>query len=358
MSYVPVSVVIPTYNSARFIAQALKSVLAQTTRPAEIIVVDDGSTDDTPQVLEAFRPHVRYIRQQNQGVSAARNNGVASATGEFVAFLDSDDVWHPRKIEFQIAVFARNPELGLLGTRCFDWPCATFSEVAPECCGKVTLVEWEHLAVRNHLAASSVVARRSVLQKVGPFDTTMQGPEDRDLWFRISRVAAVGNIEAKLTGYRSVQGSVSKQAARCEAGMLRILAKLDRDDVWGGRWLLRRKSYGYLNHSVACIYSITGDYGNSIRYLLKSMRWYPLVFRRGQDVGTRCERPKRLVVNTLRLFKLWPGQPLPDSGDGCPTALDVLQLPGMTLPTVQDFARPGAAAEMQAPAARVPQGVS
>src|SRR4051812_1301977 len=100
-----VSVIIPTYNSAALLAQAIASVLAQSVLPAEIIVVDDGSTDATEQLVQCHGSRVKYVRQRNQGVSAARNRGVASASGEFIAFLDADDVWHPRKLELQMAAF-------------------------------------------------------------------------------------------------------------------------------------------------------------------------------------------------------------------------------------------------------------
>src|SRR5262245_35430521 len=103
MQPAPVSVVIPTYNSGRLVVEAVESVLAQTTRVAETVVVDDGSTDDTRQRLGRYAGSVRYVGQPNQGVSAARNRGVSEASQDFVAFLDADDVWHPRKIELQMA---------------------------------------------------------------------------------------------------------------------------------------------------------------------------------------------------------------------------------------------------------------
>ena len=103
----PVTVIIPTYNCGPFVAEAVDSVLAQTLPPAGIIVVDDGSSDDTPQRLERYRGLIQYVTQRNQGVSAARNRGLLLADTEFVAFLDADDVWHPRKLELQMAALQR-----------------------------------------------------------------------------------------------------------------------------------------------------------------------------------------------------------------------------------------------------------
>ncbi|HEX3110532.1 MAG TPA: glycosyltransferase family A protein, partial [Thermoanaerobaculia bacterium] len=100
-----VSVVIPSYNYARYLGEAIDSALGQTLPPLEVIVVDDGSTDDTPAVLAAYGDRIRVLRQKNAGVAVARNSGIAAARGECVAFLDADDVWLPRKLELQIPLF-------------------------------------------------------------------------------------------------------------------------------------------------------------------------------------------------------------------------------------------------------------
>src|SRR6478735_6137584 len=97
----PVSVIIPTYNYGRFLRHALRSALDQTVTPLEIIVVDDGSTDETPDVVASFGEKVRYIRQENSGVCVARNRGVADSTGKLIAFLDADDIWEPEKLAKQ-----------------------------------------------------------------------------------------------------------------------------------------------------------------------------------------------------------------------------------------------------------------
>src|SRR5947209_13220762 len=105
-----VSVIIPTYNHGRFIADAIESVLAQTYPVSEIIVVDDGSTDETQEVVEKFGEKVRYIEQANAGVSAARNTGIENSDGDLVAFLDADDTWLPEKIEKQVAKFGADKQ--------------------------------------------------------------------------------------------------------------------------------------------------------------------------------------------------------------------------------------------------------
>jgi glycosyltransferase involved in cell wall biosynthesis len=109
-----VSVVIPAYNGRRYIAPALDSILAQKYRPIEILVVDDGSTDSTVQMVRGYAPEVRVIEQEHRGHPAARNAGIRAASGEFLGFLDQDDLWSPDKLELQIACFERHPDLDLV----------------------------------------------------------------------------------------------------------------------------------------------------------------------------------------------------------------------------------------------------
>ncbi len=304
MQTAPVSVVIPTFNSGHLVTEAVESVLGQTLPPAEVVVVDDGSADDTQKRLAAYAGRVRSLRQENQGVSVARNLGVASAGQEYVAFLDADDIWHPRKLELQMSVFARHPELGLVGTGTCDWPAAEFPLLpAPA----VNFVTWAQLVVKNRIATSSVVVRRHLFARTGPFDPSMRSAQDRDLWLRVAELAPVANLELPLVGYRDVPGSISKQAVRCEAGKMRILSKIDERKAWGGRWLLRRRAYSYAYHSSAYVYGAVGFYPRALLCSLKSFAWYPLPFGRGEMEMTG-ERPKRLLINLLR----WLGVKSPD----------------------------------------------
>ena len=325
MGLVTVSVVIPSYDRGHLLTQAIDSVLAQTVAPAEIIVVDDGSTDDTRERLRPYAGHIRYVWQPNQGVSAARNCGLREATGELIAFLDSDDVWHPRKLELQLAVLRRRPDLGLLGTSQFDWPAPTFPEVGPDPPGPVVPVSWWQLVVKNYLTTSSVVARRRALERTGDFDTGMQGPEDRDLWLRIAEIAAIANLDRPLTGYRTVPESVSQQAWTCQASMLRILQKLDERRAWRGRWLVRRKSYSYVYHACSYLHALRGDYIVALAAALRSLAWYPLSYRR--DELTPFERPKRAAMILLRMLRLKRPEPAPRQAleDGAPDALEALK---------------------------------
>src|SRR5260370_1463016 len=209
LNQAPVSVVIPTHNSGHLLIEALDSVLAQTLSPAEIIVVDDGSTDGTRELLIPYRTRVRYLYQDNQGPSAARNRGIAEANNEFVAFLDADDVWHPRKIALQMAGFDSDPAFGLLGTKAIAWPAEAFPEIDnSKPSPPLIRVSWSQLAVRNPFITSSVIIRRELWEKAGGFDLALRGSEDPDLWLRLSWHSRVGNLQHALTGLRPVAGSL------------------------------------------------------------------------------------------------------------------------------------------------------
>lgn len=182
-----VSAVIPTYNRGHVVERAIASVLEQTYRPIEIIVVDDGSTDDTAERMERVRaPELAYIRTPtNAGASAARNLGISKARGDFVAFLDVDDEWLPDKTARQVAAFrGAPPRLGVvycgISEVSPEWPPI---ERHPTSRGDL----FETLRVANVLRTSGVMVRREVFGRVGGFDCGLAARHDWDLWLRIAR---------------------------------------------------------------------------------------------------------------------------------------------------------------------------
>jgi glycosyltransferase involved in cell wall biosynthesis len=325
----PVSVVIPAYNCAAWIAEALDSVLLQTVPPRQIIVVDDGSSDQTPDVVRPYVGRVQYVHQENRGVSAARNRGIHAAREEFVAFLDADDVWHPRKLELQLRAFERRPELGILSCPTYRWPGGALPELAPEPALPVRPVRWEQVVVRNRLNTSAVMVRREVLRRAGPFDRGLHGPEDRDLWLRVLEIAPGATLEIPLSGYRITPAGISRDADRCRQGMLRILAKLDARRAWRGRWLLRRRAYAYLNHSCAYLYTAQRRQGRALACALRSLAWYPWPLGAG-EAEAPLERPRRAAVVALR----WLGLKSPDALSAA-------------APATSSVARPGALGDLQ-----------
>lgn len=271
----PVSVVIPTFNSAPLVVEAVGSVLAQTRPADEVVVVDDGSTDDTAARVAAFGDRVKYVRQPNARVAAARNTGLRHATGDVVAFLDADDAWHPQKLDRQLAVLAARPEIGLLATGLTAWP-GPFPPLVGDPIPNVAAVPLDRMLLTNPIATSSVVVRRSVLDRVGPFDTELFGPEDYDLWLRAAQASGVGVLREPLTGYRDTPGSLGKQADTMRRGLLRIHAKLDAAGAWGGRRWFRRKCRSHMDYTTAYMYHAGDRRWRAAALLVKSLARYPV----------------------------------------------------------------------------------
>ena len=221
-----VSVVMPAYNARRTIAESIESVRAQTYGRWELIVVDDGSSDATGAfVRERFDdPRITVAEQANAGVAAARNTGIAKAKGDLVAFLDSDDLWLPRKLEAQVAVFLRDPALGLCWTArkvLRDRPedAVTVEEEIPP--GEIDAA----LLRGNFIALVTVMVRREALETAGLFDTGLFGTEDWDLWIRIGRRYATAYLAQPLALYRDHEGGISKNLRRHLAEKAKVIDK-------------------------------------------------------------------------------------------------------------------------------------
>ena len=192
-----VSVIIPTYNRGWTIGEAVDSVLAQDYRDFELIVVDDGSTDNTPQVLDAYRGAIKVFRQENKGVSAARNRGISEASGRFIAFLDSDDLWLPQKLSRQVEFF--NTTLDALICQTEEVWIRSGVRVNPKKRHKKPSgMIFEPSLALCLVSPSAVMIRRSLLEIVGNFDEALPACEDYDLWLRISCRFPVYHIDTPL----------------------------------------------------------------------------------------------------------------------------------------------------------------
>ena len=225
------SAVIPTFNRAWSIERAVASVLAQTYRPLELIVVDDGSTDDTAERLAplAAAGRLTLIRQPNRGVSAARNTGLRAARGALLAFLDSDDEWLPDKIEAQADFLERRPDLMLVQTQ-ERWirngrrvnPGARHQKIA----GDIFIPS----LTRCLISPSAVMLRRELLAETGLFDESLPAAEDYDLWLRVLVKRPVGLIDRELTvrhGGRPDQLSAGHSLDRWRVHALEKILKLE-----------------------------------------------------------------------------------------------------------------------------------
>ncbi|MFH1985093.1 MAG: glycosyltransferase [Pseudomonadota bacterium] len=182
---VPVSVVIPVFNRAALVRRAIDSVLAQDTTGYELIVVDDGSTDETPQVLAAYGGAIRVVRQENQGVSAARNRGVAASGGALIAFLDSDDRWLPGKLSRQAAYMVAHPEVQICQGEEI-WIRNGVRVNPGQRHRKPSGWIFEPSLALCLVSPSAVMMTRGLWDEMGGFDTSLPACEDYDLWLRVS----------------------------------------------------------------------------------------------------------------------------------------------------------------------------
>ena len=191
-----ISVIIPAYNRVSTLARAIDSVLAQSYKASEIIVVDDGSSDATSEVAKMY-PEVLLLRQNNMGVSTARNNGVMMASNEWVAFLDSDDTWHPKKLAFQVAHHKKNidslvsytDEVWIRNDK--EWP-------VPKKFQKPEQVTFENSLGYCNIAPSSILINKQYFKRLGGFDESFEVCEDYDLWLRVLKEGEIDLIPQKL----------------------------------------------------------------------------------------------------------------------------------------------------------------
>jgi glycosyltransferase involved in cell wall biosynthesis len=245
-----VSVVIPTFNRAWSLAEAVDSVLSQELRGFELIVVDDGSTDDTLQLLERYGDAIRVLRREHRGVSAARNAGVAAGRGELIAFLDSDDLWLPGKLQRQVDFFASHPEALICQTE--ELWVKNGRRVNPgKRHRKPDGMIFEPSLDLCLVSPSAVMARRELFDRVGLFDESLPACEDYDLWLRVSCRFPVHRIETALIVKRGGHADQLSRAWGLDRFRVAALVKLLNDDSLNGtqrqaaRRVLRRKCAVY-----------------------------------------------------------------------------------------------------------------
>lgn len=228
-----VTIVVPAYNAERFLKATLESAVAQTFRDIDVVVIDDGSVDATAAIAESLCGQVRVIRQSNAGMSASRNRGIASSDSEYIALLDSDDVWHPQKVERQLEALALHPEAGLCftgfvwwyGEERMDWfrePRA--GDLDPRFCGWI----YHELILDNWALPSSWLMRRAMWEQTGPFLCDNQQTDDWEYVVRASFQFPFVKLQEDYVLYRQLSTSLSKRVPRANVGELMRESLLDR----------------------------------------------------------------------------------------------------------------------------------
>ena len=319
-----VSVVIPTYNRADLIGETLQSVAGQTFTDLECIVVDDGSTDNTDEVVGAFiarHPRFRYVRQANASAAVARNHGLALAGGEYVVFVDSDDHFAPDRLAWQVAALDRDPEAVLVYGNALHCDSSNMGQ------GEIYLADrvqkpsgWAFEALLQCSAIYAPLVRTEVIRRLGGFDTTLpQAGEDWDMWLRLSRVGKIIFDPRIHLFYRVHEGNISRDSLHLYRGARRVLTKHLKDLPWRTRLRLYAQGRSYLRDAYtprllaeATDLNHRGDWSAARGVWLALARLNPRLLLRPRVllnalwalVPTRAEPPWRMLRRRFRAHGL------------------------------------------------------
>jgi glycosyltransferase involved in cell wall biosynthesis len=270
-----VSVVIPAYNAMTYLPETVESVLRQSFTDFEVLIIDDGSSDQIGQWFsQLMEPRVKLISQPNQGVAVARNNGIAHAQGEYIAFLDADDLWEPTKLEKQVDCLDHHPAVGLV----YTWILLVDRQGNPT--GRIFTSDaegdvWEQIVVDNMIPnGSATMIRRSCFETVGVFDPNLPPAEDWDMWIRIAARYSFAVVKEPLVYYRKYANSASKNR---QLMIEKISAVIEKTFASTPLQLLylRNRSYGYMHLYQAWNSIDENDYKGAILFQRQALLHYP-----------------------------------------------------------------------------------
>lgn len=238
-----VSVIVPAYNCAPFVGQAIRSVLAQDYPWKEIIAVNDGSSDSTLSALKAFGDAMVVLDRPHGGAGAARNAGLRHAKGDYIAFLDGDDVWFPGKLSLQVRYLEEHAHVGLVFTGWTVWAESANGRPGGPACPTRSVLDssiepsrsgwvYHRLLLDCILNTSTVLIRRELVRQAGEFDETLRSGQDYDYWLRLSRMAEIHKLAAPLAVYRHHGGNLSQRPKDENYPYLIVTRALAR---WGAR---------------------------------------------------------------------------------------------------------------------------
>ena len=260
MSNPTVSAIIATYNAGHYLDEAIRSILGQTVHNLELLVIDDGSTDGTRELVAGFTdPRVHYVWQENAGQTSAKNHGLRLARGEFVGFCDGDDYWYTDKLERQLACFANNPRLGVVyspADKIDEHGKRLGTAIAEEFHGKVT----NELFLRNFVPFGTALARRDCIERAGGFDPALKMGIDWDLWLRVSVDSEFEYLPTSTYAYRIWGGQMSHNWRGRYSSAFAIMEKFMREHPrLISRSLMRR--------------AFANTYSNRGRMRMREQRW-------------------------------------------------------------------------------------
>ena len=264
-----VSVIIPNYNYDSFLREAVDSVLSQTYERVEVVVVDDGSTDSSRDVIESYGGRIKGVFQSNRGVSAARNHGVSVSSGQLVAFLDADDAWMPEKLERQVEALVASEGFDAVhvGVEEVDASGAHMTFALDGLSGEVAneLLRLERSVILG--GGSGILTTREAFDAVGGFDEQLSTSADWDFFYRIAKRGKVAFVEEPLLRYRRHGSNMHGNIGRMEREMLLAF----RQAFESGAEAPRRICYGNLHRTISGSYFRAGDYRGFLRNAVLSV---------------------------------------------------------------------------------------
>ncbi len=266
-----ISVVIPAFNAALFLPRCLQSVSCQTLQPAEVVVVNDGSTDDTAEVAEALGAKV--VSRPNGGLSAARNTGIQNASGDWIALLDADDMWAPDKLRRQADCIRPETVLVYTGIRIFDDNGVREERPAIDAVSAIKILRYS-----NPITPSTALVRRDAVSRDGGFREDIRACEDWEMWVRLQRLGQFEAISDPLTDYYVYPNSLSANPAKMLEALDRIIETTLLADLRGfPRWLWRHRIRATQLCSAGLIARDNG-LDTEAHYMFRSLRTWPSPF--------------------------------------------------------------------------------
>jgi glycosyltransferase involved in cell wall biosynthesis len=278
-----VSVIIPTFNRADYLPQALQSVFDQTLSPFEIIVIDDGSTDNTPEIVRAFEPSIRYFRHdRNRGVSAARNSGLEAAQGEVIAWLDADDMWETDFLATLIPPLAADPRLD--GVYSGFIHVDAVGNIIPQSSQRVSPPSdlFSSLIEDNFIVTPAIVVRKKCFKQAGNFDTRLGICEDYDMWLRLAKTFTIAGLPTPLVRIRVHESNTLQDTAAFSRFRLALVQKhfgaLEGDPpTWPEE---KRRAYSVAFREIALKHIQDGQPDEGWQFLEKAVSIWPALLGR------------------------------------------------------------------------------
>ncbi|MFN0088091.1 MAG: glycosyltransferase [Blastocatellia bacterium] len=283
-----VSVIIPAYNAEGYLAETIESALAQTRPPFEIIVVDDGSEDRTLEVARRYAPRVRAIRKPNGGPASARNEAMRNASGEYLAFLDSDDLWVPDKLEEQVAFLDRHGDVGLVYGQALMFTQHGAERAFGRRIGFTEDPSFRLLLYGDFIPNSTVMIRRSCAEAVGPLNERREliAVEDYEYWMRIARRFPIAGISRPLAWYRIREGNLMGDGSDIDKSVrlsIEALREIERlhPEIWGELGVDREMLFARLHVRAGFAWKRRRAWRQVRREFREALRWrmHPRVLR-------------------------------------------------------------------------------